>query len=114
MEALLHRGPGDPEPPDDAVKRLLSRGPDMGMEPEQEERKHAVALARTVETAATNGLSAEDGERLREILDRHWNAFRRGLRDDAPLHVEPLTETCKPEVKVIKVRGRIYSPIKTA
>ena len=47
---------------------------------------------------------------LGEILDRHWDAFRRGLRGDLPTRVEPLTVTFKPEAKV---RGRIFSPIKT-
>ena len=34
VEALLHRDPGAPEPPDEAVERLVSGVPDMGMEPE--------------------------------------------------------------------------------
>ena len=64
----MQRSPGAPEPPDEAVEGLVSRGPDMGMEPEQEERERAVALAKAVETAATNGLSAGGEARLREIL----------------------------------------------
>ena len=44
----------------------------MGMELEQEKRECAFALAKAVETAAANGLSAGGGARLREILDRHW------------------------------------------
>ena len=39
VEALLQRGPGAPEPLDEAVERLVSRGRDMSMEPEQEERE---------------------------------------------------------------------------
>ena len=69
VEVLLQRGPGAPEPPDEAVEQLVSRGPDMGMEPQQEERERAVALAKAMETAAANGLSARGGARLREILD---------------------------------------------
>ena len=84
VEALLQRGPGTPEPPDEAVERLVSRGPDMGMKPEQEERERAVALAKALETAAANGLSAGGGARLREILNRHWNAFRCGLSGGSP------------------------------
>ena len=38
VEALLQCSPGAPEPPNEAVERLVSRGPDMGMEPKQEER----------------------------------------------------------------------------
>ena len=91
VEALLQRGPGTPEPPDEAVERLVSPGPDMSMEPEQEDRDRAVALAKAVETTATNGLSAGGEARLREILDRHWNAFRRGRRGDLPARVEALT-----------------------
>ena len=74
----------------------------MGMEPEQEERERTVALAKAVETAATNGLSAGGEARLREILGRYWNAFRSGLSDDPPALVEPLTVTFKPEAKRVK------------
>ena len=114
VEALLQRGPGAPEPPNEAVERLISREPDMGMEPEQEKRERAVALAEPMETAVANGLSAGGGARLREILDRHWNAFRCGLRGDPPARAKPLTVTFKPEAKVVKARGRVHSPIKTA
>ena len=41
----------------------------MGMEPEQEERKQAVALAKAVEIAAVNGLSAEG---VRRGCARSW------------------------------------------
>ena len=49
-----------------------------------------------------------------EMLDRHWNAFRRGLRGDPPACVELLTMTFKPEAKVAKARGRVSSSVKTA
>ena len=49
----------------------------MSMEPEQEERERAVALAKAVETTVANGLSAGGGARLRGILNQHWNAFPR-------------------------------------
>ena len=61
VEVLLQRGPGAPEPPDEAVERLVSRGPDMGMEPEQGERERAVVLAKAVKTTAGNGLLAGGG-----------------------------------------------------
>ena len=93
MEALLYRVQGAPEPPGETVERLVSHGPDMDMEPEQAERERTVALAKAVEPAAANGLSAEGGARLREILDRHWRAFRQGLCGDPPAHVEPFTVT---------------------
>ena len=105
VEALLQRGPGAPEPPDEAVERLVPRGPDMGKKPEQEERERAVALAKTVKTAAENGLSAGGEAKLREISDGHWNAFRRGLRGDLPVRVEPLMVRFKLEEKMVKARG---------
>ena len=57
---------------------------------------------------------AGGGARLRKILDRHWNTFWRGLRGDPPARVEPVTVTFKPETKMVKARGRVYSPIKAA
>ena len=114
VEALLQRGPNAPELPDEAVERLVSCGPNMGIELEQEERERAVALAKAVKTAAANDLSTGSRARLHEILDRHWNAFRRGLRGHPPARVEPLTVTFKPEAKLVKARGRVCSPTKTA
>ena len=57
VEAQLQHGPGASSSPDWAVKRLISHGPGIGTELEQEERERAVALAKAVETAAANGLS---------------------------------------------------------
>ena len=114
VEALLQRDPGVPEPPDEAVELLVSRRPDMVMEPEQEERKRAVALAKAVETMLANDLSAWGEARLRKILDRQGNTFRGGLHGDPLARVEPLTLTFEPEAKVVEARERVYSPIKTA
>ena len=88
MEALLQRGPGAPEPPDEAFEWLVTRGPDMGMEPERKKRERAVALAKAVEISTADGLSAGGGARLREIMEWHWNAIRRGLRGDPPARVD--------------------------
>ena len=41
VEALVQRGTGAPELPDEAVEWLVSRGSDMGMKPEQEKRERA-------------------------------------------------------------------------
>ena len=71
LEALLLRSPGAPKPPDEAIERLVSCGPDMGMEPEQEERERAVAVASAVEIAFKNNLSAGDEARLRKVFDLH-------------------------------------------
>ena len=58
VEALLQHGPGAPEPPGEAVERLVSCGLDMGMEPEQKGRERAVVSVKVVEIAAKNGLSS--------------------------------------------------------
>ena len=121
MSAGEHRSEGPaaarprcPDSPDEAVERLVSRGPDMSMEPELEERERAVTLAKAVETAAAKGLSAGGEAGLREILDRLCNTFWPALHGDPPARVEPLTVTLKPEAKVVKTQGRVYSPTKTA
>ena len=100
VETLLQRDPGALEPSGEAVERSVSRGPGMVLTPEQEE------------TVAANDLSTGSEARLREILDRHRNAFRRGLRGDSPTRMELLT--VKARGKGIKPRGRTCSPIKTA
>ena len=110
----MQRGPGAPEPPDAAVERLVSCGPDISNEREHEGRKRAVDLAKAVETAPANSLSVGGEARLREILNWHCNVFRCGLRGDPPSRVEPIMVTFKPTAKVVKARGRAYSPIKTA
>ena len=56
VETVFRRGPGAPESLGDVGERLVSRGPDMDMESEQKERECALALAKEVETVATNGL----------------------------------------------------------
>ena len=113
VETLLQRDPGALEPSGEAVERSVSRGPGMVLTPEQEERERAAAaLVTAVETVAANDLSTGSEARLREILDRHRNAFRRGLRGDSPTRMELLT--VKARGKGIKPRGRTCSPIKTA
>ena len=66
----------DPHAPDEAVERLVFGGPDMGMEPKQEEHECAVALAKALETAVAKGLSVGGEVRLREIFHRHWEPAR--------------------------------------
>ncbi|CAM9931443.1 unnamed protein product, partial [Sphacelaria rigidula] len=76
---------------DEAVKRLVERGPDMIMEPEEEEAARKAALEESVTDAVENGLGVSKAERLRGILYRHVDAFRRALRGDPPARVEPMT-----------------------
>ena len=65
------------EEPDLAVERLVERGPEMFMDPAEEESAWEVALEKSVTGAVAQGL-------LRGILSRRFNAFRRELRVDPP------------------------------
>lgn len=107
VDALMHQA--QPDPPDEAVERLVARGPDMIMSPAEEELGRVEALDRAVNSAAEAGLSSEGVNRLRNIVDKRWNAFRRALRGDPPARVEPLKVIQKPA----KARLRSYSQCKT-
>ncbi|CAN0074449.1 unnamed protein product, partial [Sphacelaria rigidula] len=47
-----------------------------------------VSLSEIMTDAVANGLTVSKAERLRDILYRHVNAFRRALRGDSPARVE--------------------------
>ena len=66
--ALLQHALGGPEPPHEAVERLVSGGPHMGMDPEQEGRERAVRLGQ--------GSRDCDGGRF---VDRGWGKTARDL-----------------------------------
>eukprot|EP00903_Cladosiphon_okamuranus_P005945 g5874.t1 len=84
------------EVPDEAVERLVARGPDMVMSPAQEEQGRKEALDAAVASAASAGLFAQRVRKLGGIVKRHWNAFRRALRGDPPADVEPMRVVRKP------------------
>ena len=46
--------------------------------------------------AVAQGLSVSKAERLRRILSRRLNAFRRALRGDPPARVDPMRVQLKP------------------
>ena len=89
VAALQEAGGQATEEPDLAVERLVERGPDMFMDPAEEESAGKVALEESVTDAVAQGLSISKVERLRGILSRRFNAFRRALRGDPPARVEP-------------------------
>ena len=68
------------EEPDLAVERSVERGPEMFMDPAEEESARKVAPEERVTDAVAQGLSVSKAKRLREILSRRFNAFRRALR----------------------------------
>ena len=51
--------------------------------------------------------------RLRDILSRRVDAFRRVLRGDLPARVEPMRVQLKPQAKAVKARPRRYDLVKT-
>ena len=97
------------------MERLVARGPDIDMSPEEELRARSEALEEAVLASASAGLDESHVERLCDVIGRRWNAFRRGLRrGDPPARVEPLRLTLKPGARSVKARPRVYNPVKTA
>eukprot|EP00903_Cladosiphon_okamuranus_P012037 g11302.t1 len=82
------------EVPDEAVARLVARGPNMVMSPAEEEQGRVAALDAAIDRAADAGLSDAGVSRLRSMLaqhgGRHSDAFRRALRGDPPADVPPM------------------------
>ena len=64
--------------------------------------------------AVAQGLSISKAERLRGILSRRFNAFRRALRGDPPARVEPMRVQLKPGASAVKAKPRRYDPVKTS
>ena len=78
------------------MERLVERGPEMFMDPAEEDSARKVALEESVTDAVAQGLSVSKAKRLRGILSRRFNAFRRALRGDPPARVEPMRAPLKP------------------
>ena len=58
----------------------MDRGPEMLMDPAEEDSARKVALEESVTDAVAQGLSVSKAKRLRGILSRRFNEFRRALR----------------------------------
>ena len=54
------------------MERLVERGPEMFMDPAEEESARKVALKESVTDAVAQGLSVSKAERLRGILSRRF------------------------------------------
>ena len=103
----------DDAPADVAVKRLVERGPDMFMDQMGTRGTRDRALEDSVQQAEQSGLSADGACRLRDILSRRVDVFRRALRGDPPARVEPMRVHLKPQAQAEKARPRRYDPVKT-
>ena len=71
------------------------------------------ALEDSVQQAEQSGLSADGACRLRDILSRRVDAFRRALRGDPSARVEPMRVHLEPQAQAVKARPRRYDPVKT-
>ena len=89
----------DDAPADVAVERLVERGPDMFMDLMEKGDARDLALEDSVEQAEQSGLSADGACRLRDVLSRRVDAFRRALRVDPPARVEPMRVQLKPQAQ---------------
>ena len=112
MAALQDAGGQATEELELAAERLVERGPEMFMDPVEEESARKVALEESVTDAVAQGLSVSSAERLRGILSRRFNAFRRALRGDPPARVEPM-RVLEPGASAVKAKPRRYDPVKT-
>ena len=108
VAALQEAGGQATKESDLAVERLVERGPEMFMDPAHEESARKVALEESVTDAVAQGLSVSKAERLRGILSRCFNAFRRALRGDSPGRVGPMRVQVKPGASVVKAKPRRY------
>ena len=81
MAALQEAGGQGTGEPDLAVERLVERGPEMFMDPVEEDSARTVALGESVTDAVAQGLSVSTAEHLPGILSRRFNAFRRVLAE---------------------------------
>ena len=63
-----------------------------------------------------NGKGAQQDSRLFTPTRAMFlsNKSTLGLHGDPHARIEPVTKKFKPEAEVVKARGRVYSPIKTA
>ena len=100
--------------PDMTVERVVERCPEMLMDPAEEESAKTVALKESVTDAVAQGISVSKADRLRWILSRRFNAFRRALRDDPPTRVEPMRVQRKPGASAVKANPKRYDPVKTS
>ena len=114
MAALQEAGGQATEEPDLAVERLVERGPEMFMDPAEEESALKVALEESVTDAVAQGHSVSKAERLRGILSRRFNSFRPVLRGDPPARMEPMRVQLKPGSSAVKAKPRRYDPVKTS
>ena len=83
------------------------------MDSREERGARERALEDSVQQAEQSGLSADGACRLRDILSRRVDAFRRALRGDPPARVEPMRVQLKPQAQAVKARPRRYDPVKT-
>ncbi|CAN0436258.1 unnamed protein product, partial [Hapterophycus canaliculatus] len=97
---------------DEAVECLAEQGPEMFMEPAEEESARKVALEEGVTNAVAAGLSKSKSERLRGFLGRRCNKFRRALWADPPARVEPMRVQLKPGASAVKAKPRRNEPEK--
>ena len=84
------------------------------MDPAEEESARKVALEESVTDAVAQGISVSKAERLREILNCRFNAFRRALRGDPRARVEPMRVQLKPGPSAVKAKPRRYDPMKAS
>lgn len=72
------------------MEHVTCQEPEIFIDPEGELTAREVALEQGVEEATTNEPPGEQAGRLRGVLSRRPNAFRRALRGNPSARVEPM------------------------
>ena len=90
--------------PEESVERLVARGPDIDMNPEVELRARSEELEDAVQASAAAGLSGASSK-------DHWQALE---CVSAWVMKGWSARTCGALARPVKVRLRVYNPIKTA
>ena len=93
----------------------MATGPDIDTSSEEELQARSEALEEVVLASGATGLNELHVKRLRNFIERWWNAFRRWLRrGDPPARVEPLRVTPRLGARPVKARPRVYNPVENA
>ena len=93
---------------------MVEHGPEMLVDPAEEESARKVALEESVTDAVAQRLRISKAERLRGIMSRRFNAFRRALWGDPPARVESMRVQLKPGESEVKATPRRYDIVKTS
>ena len=96
-----------------SVERLLSRGPELSIVPEEEVAEIDVAAEGAVQADTNSGIS-DSFSQLYELVRSSANVFHLAPCGDSPVRVEPLEVEFKAAAVTAGAQPRAYFPAKMA